>query len=554
MGMVFLPTDEAKYKEAKNVIETTAVNRGHDILGWRKVPTNRAGLGDSAVRTEPVVEQFFVSRATTERAQTLQMEQQMFLLRKLIEHTWRIEGMTDDDAYICSLSSRTVVYKGQLTPAQVETYYLDLQSPDFTSYMALVHSRFSTNTFPAWHRAQPMRMVGHNGEINTLRGNVNWMKARQGVMKCEALGLSERTLQKLLPIVPKGQSDSGSFDSVLELLVRAGRDLPEAMMMCIPEAWQNDALMSDAKKDFYRFHSAIMEPWDGPALVSFTDGRFIGATLDRNGLRPGRYYVTKSGRVIMASEVGVVDVDPADVESKGRLMPGNILLVDFDAHAVIDDVAMKTKYADARPYGAWLKKEVVSLENIMESVPEAHQLVPPINEALPAPAPYHANGNGSSNGNGNGNGAAHLHGIQRLLSPLRAFGYTIETIEKMLLPMVKAASDPLGSMGNDAPLAAISQRPKLLYEYFKQLFAQVTNPAIDPLREKLVTSMRCMVGPEGDITETVQGQAHRLDLPHPMLKPEEMAAIKAMNYEGWVTKVRGNSSCLNGYYLSSRLD
>jgi glutamate synthase (NADPH/NADH) len=524
IGMAFMPTDPEGYQKARAAVESVAAYRGHSVLGWRHVPTNNADLGDSACKTEPRVEQFFVARATDEAGQQLRMEQQMYVLRKLVEQKWRVAGLTDDDAYICSLSSRTVVYKGQLTPAQVETYFPDLASPSFTSYMALVHSRFSTNTFPAWHRAQPMRLLGHNGEINTLRGNVNWMKARQGVMKCEALGLSERTQQKLLPIVPKGQSDSGSFDSVLELLVRSGRDLPEAMMMCIPEAWQNDKHMSQEKKDFYRFHSTIMEPWDGPALMSFTDGRFIGATLDRNGLRPGRYYVTKSGRVIMGSEVGVVDIPPEDVLRKGRLMPGNILLVDFDSHAVIDDAEMKSKYATARPYGAWLQEEVVTLEQLVASVPAAQRVPPPINEATAAPG----------------------GGVQRLLAPMRAFGYTVETVDVMLLPMARSSSDPLGSMGNDAPLAAISQRPKLLYEYFKQLFAQVTNPAIDPLREKLVTSMRCMVGPEGNVTDTKQSQAHRLDLAHPLLKPEELQALKGMSYRGWETKV--SARCLRCHF------
>jgi len=534
--MTFLPNDPKKYEQAKLCVEQVAANQGHTILGWRSVPTKNSDLGESAIKTEPKIEQFFVSRATTDSAMKSSTEQQMFVLRKLLEQRFRITNLTDDDAYVCSLSSRTIVYKGQLTPNQVAAYYPDLQSDRFTSYMALVHSRFSTNTFPAWHRAQPMRMLGHNGEINTLRGNVNWMKARQGVMKCEKMGLSERTLQKLLPVVPKAQSDSGAFDSVLELLVRSGRDLPEATMMMIPEAWQNDALMSREKKDFYKFHSAIMEPWDGPALVSFTDGRFIGATLDRNGLRPGRYYITNSGRVIMASEVGVVDIDPADVKQKGRLMPGNIFLVDFDAHAVINDADMKKKYATARPYGHWLEEEIVQMKDILESVPESVLSVPAILGASSAPETAAA---AFSNGNGNGNGHSPFTspvGLQRLLGPLRAFGYTVETIEKLLLPMAKAGADPLGSMGNDAPLAAISQRPKLMFEYFKQLFAQVTNPAIDPLREKLVTSMRCMVGPEGDVTQTIQEQARRLDLPHPLLKPEEMEAIKEMSYRGWVSK------------------
>ncbi|KAL4421584.1 hypothetical protein ABPG75_010875, partial [Micractinium tetrahymenae] len=541
VGMVFLPQDPAQYETAKAAVHKVAANQGHTVLGWRRVPTDNSTLGASAVKTEPIVEQFFVLRATTEEAQKLPLERQMYVLRKLVEHKLRTSGLTDDDAYICSLSSRTIVYKGQLTPAQVPEYFLDLQAESFASYMALVHSRFSTNTFPSWHRAQPMRMLGHNGEINTLRGNVNWMKSRQGVMKCEHLGISsERTLQKLLPIVPPNQSDSGSFDGVLELLVRTGRDIAQAVMLMIPEAWQNDKLMAQEKKDFYKFHSAIMEPWDGPALVAFTDGRYIGATLDRNGLRPGRYYVTKTGRVIMGSEVGVVDIPPQEVERKGRLMPGNILLVDFDNHELVDDEAMKKRYSSAKPYGEWLAQELVTLEQIVKSVPETALLPPPIKDVLASLDATASLGNGSANGSAsaNGNGAGPAKGVARLMKPLKAFGYTVETLEVMLAPMAKAAADPLGSMGNDAPLAHMSQRPKLMYEYFKQLFAQVTNPAIDPIREKFVTSPRCMVGPEGDITAPVNPkQANRLDLHSPILKPAQMEALKKMNFRGWETKV-----------------
>ena len=515
VGMIFLPKDSQIYETSRSILQQILESRGHKLLGCRVVPTNNVDLGKGALDTQPIIEQFFITGSTSPNGKT--MEQQMYVLRKLIEQAWRVAGITDDDAYICSLSSETIIYKGQLTPAQVEEFFLDLQHPGFTSYMALVHSRFSTNTFPAWHRAQPMRMLGHNGEINTLRGNVNWMKARQGVMRCTGLSVSERTLQKLLPVIPVDQSDSGSFDSVLELLVRSGRDLPEAMMMCIPEAWQNDQLMPRTKKDFYKFHSCIMEPWDGPALVAFTDGRFIGATLDRNGLRPGRYYITKDDRVIMASEVGVVDVAPENIAKKGRLMPGNIFLVDFDGHEVVDDEAMKQKYSTARPYGKWLDQEVVRLLDILKSVPHPVK-APEIQGAAP-------NNNGST-----------PTGLKKIIRPLKAFGFTNETIHTLLLPMASKAADPLGSMGNDSPLAAMSERPKLLYEYFKQLFAQVTNPAIDPLREKLVTSMRSMIGPEGDITETHPDQAHRLDLPHPFLKPKEMQAMKEMQYKGWATK------------------
>eukprot|EP00879_Flechtneria_rotunda_P003043 GHRR01003263.1.p1 GENE.GHRR01003263.1~~GHRR01003263.1.p1 ORF type:complete len:2008 (+),score=728.67 GHRR01003263.1:1512-7535(+) len=447
--------------------------------------------------------------------------------------------------------------------------------------MALVHSRFSTNTFPSWGRAQPMRLLGHNGEINTLRGNRNWMTAREGVMACEALGLTREELEKLTPIVPQWQSDSGAFDGLLELLTRCGRDMPETMMMLIPEAWQNDALMSEDKKDFYRFHSAIMEPWDGPALVTFTDGRYLGATLDRNGLRPGRYYITHSGRVIMASEVGVVDVPAEDVARKGRLMPGNIFLLDFDEHRVVEDAEMKARYANRRPYKEWLATNAVSLADVVAAAPTpiAPQLLG-VAAVSTVHVPNSTSGNGkvssssSTNGNGvaaaaavkngkvngkvNGTGAAGGNGlnghngssnqysklanreedaITSILQPLKAFGYTREALELLVLPMAAAGAEALGSMGNDAALAAMSNRPRLPFEYFKQLFAQVTNPAIDPFREAVVTSLRCFIGPEGDITTTAPGHAARLELQQPILSLAEMAAMKVMNIKNWKAKV-----------------
>ena len=475
-----------------------------------------------------------------------------YLLRKLTENGLASKGVGEDEAYICSLSAATCVYKGQLTPGQVPLYYPDLAAPDFTSYLALVHSRFSTNTFPSWGRAQPMRTIAHNGEINTLRGNRNWMTARQGVMACAALGAPPDVVRRLLPIVPPRQSDSGSFDAVLELLVRSGRSLPEAMMLMIPEAWQNDPAMPPAKKAFYRFGSASMEPWDGPALVAFTDGRFLGATLDRNGLRPGRYYLTKSGRVIMASEVGVVDVDPADVAVKGRLMPGNIFLVDFEAGAVVRDEEMKARIAGARPYGDWLARQVVELKDIVAAAPPG--AVPP---ALATWESSVGGANSAGNGkkaklarsatwpadpvaapappsNGTPPAGQANKGLARLLSPLIAAGYTQETVDLLLLPMAVSGNEALGSMGNDAPLPPLSRRPKLLPEYFKQLFAQVTNPPLDPMREKVVTSTRCMVGPEGDVTAAgVEASAHRLELRQPILTRAELEAVAAMDYKGW---------------------
>ncbi|XP_029149773.1 glutamate synthase [NADH], amyloplastic isoform X3 [Arachis hypogaea] len=367
-----------------------------------------------------------------------------------------------------------------------------------------------------------MQILGHNGEINTLRGNVNWMKAREGLLKCKALGLSEDELKKLLPIVNANSSDSGAFDGVLEFLVQSGKSLPEAVMMMIPEAWQNDKNMDPQRKAFYEYYSALMEPWDGPALISFTDGHYLGATLDRNGLRPGRFYVTHSGRVIMASEVGVVDIPPKDVCRKGRLNPGMMLLVDFEKHIVVDDDALKEQYSLARPYGEWLKRQKIELKDIVDSVDESER-VPP---TIAGVAPLSSDDVDMEN-----------MGIHGLLAPLKAFGYTVESLEMLLLPMAKDGVEALGSMGNDTPLAVMSNREKLTFEYFKQMFAQVTNPPIDPIREKIVTSMECMVGPEGDLTQTTEEQCHRLSLKSPLLTIEQMEAIKKMNYRGWRSKV-----------------
>ncbi|CAI9092539.1 OLC1v1027805C1 [Oldenlandia corymbosa var. corymbosa] len=524
VGMFFLPTSETRREQSKIVFSKVAESLGHTVLGWRAVPTDNSGLGNAALQTEPVIEQVFLTPTPRSKAD---LEQQMYILRRVsmvaIRAALNLQHGAVRDFYICSLSSRTVVYKGQLKPNQLKDYYYaDLGNERFTSYMALIHSRFSTNTFPSWDRAQPMRVLGHNGEINTLRGNVNWMKAREGLLKCKELGLSKTEMKKLLPIVDASSSDSGAFDGVLELLVRAGRSLPEAMMMMIPEAWQNDKNMDPNRKALYEYFSALMEPWDGPALISFTDGRYLGATLDRNGLRPGRFYITHSGRVIMASEVGVVDIPPEDVSRKGRLNPGMMLLVDFENHVVVDDEALKQQYSLARPYGEWLKRQKIELKDIVESVPESQRVPPSIEGVQPA----------SIEDNNMEN-----MGINGLLAPLKAFGYTVESLEMLLLPMAKTGVEALGSMGNDAPLAVMSDREKLSFEYFKQMFAQVTNPPIDPIREKIVTSTECMIGPEGDLTETTEEQCHRLSLKGPLLSIEEMEAIKKMDYRGWRSKV-----------------
>ncbi|KAL9409879.1 hypothetical protein AB3S75_048162 [Citrus x aurantiifolia] len=524
VGMFFLPQSENRREESKKVFTKVAESLGHTILGWRAVPTDNSGLGNSALQTEPVVEQVFLTPSLRSK---VDFENQMYILRRVsmaaIRESLNLEHGGAKDFYICSLSSRTVVYKGQLKPIQMKDYYYaDLGNERFTSYMALIHSRFSTNTFPSWDRAQPMRILGHNGEINTLRGNVNWMKAREGLLKCKELGLSKDEMKKLLPIVDVSSSDSGAFDGVLELLVRAGRSLPEAVMMMIPEAWQNDKNMDPQRKALYEYFSALMEPWDGPALISFTDGRYLGATLDRNGLRPGRFYITHSGRVIMASEVGVVDIPPEDVLRKGRLNPGMMLLVDFEKRIVVDDEALKQQYSLARPYGEWLQRQKIELKNIVESIHKSERVSPGIAGVLPA-----------SNDDDN----MENMGIHGLLAPLKAFGYTVEALEMLMLPMAKDGTEALGSMGNDAPLAVMSNRDKLTFEYFKQMFAQVTNPPIDPIREKIVTSMECMIGPEGVLTETTEEQCHRLSLKGPLLSIEEMEAIKRMNYRGWRSKV-----------------
>ncbi|XP_038987133.1 glutamate synthase 1 [NADH], chloroplastic-like [Phoenix dactylifera] len=521
VGMFFLPTDDSRREKSKAVFTKVAESLGHAVLGWRPVPTNNTDLGVSARQTEPIIEQVFLTPSPKSSAD---FEQQMYILRRVamvsIRAALNLQHGGMRDFYICSLSSRTIVYKGQLKPDQIKDYYYaDLGDERFTSYMALVHSRFSTNTFPSWDRAQPLCLLGHNGEINTLRGNVNWMKARECLLKGRELGLSKNEMKKLLPIVDASSSDSGAFDAVLEFLVRTGRSLPEAVMMMIPEAWQNDPNMDPDRKALYEYFSALMEPWDGPALVSFTDGRYLGATLDRNGLRPGRFYVTHSGRVIMASEVGVVDIPPEDVSRKGRLHPGMMLLVDFENHTVVDDDALKKHYSQARPYGEWLKRQKICLEDIVDSVPETGRTPSSIFGTIPA------------------NNHDENMGIHGILAPLKAFGYTVEALEMMLLPMVKDATEALGSMGNDTPLAVMSNRERLTFEYFKQMFAQVTNPPIDPIREKIVTSMECMIGPEGDLTDTTEEQCRRLTLKGPLLSIDEMEAMKKMNYRGWRSKV-----------------
>jgi len=522
LGMFYLPKGDPEGRAAcVAAVEAACAEMQMDVLGWRDVPTDAAAadLGESALATEPEVAQLFVAPRILDSE--VDLETRLYVLRRLaVVRVKEARGasVTDvmEDFYVNSLSSRTVVYKGQLKPDQVMPYYPDLQDERFTGYLSLVHSRFSTNTFPSWDRAQPLHMMGHNGEINTLKGNANWMRAREGLVDVtEKLGISRETQKALGLTIEGGLSDSGAFDAVLELLVRGGGlSLAEAVMLMIPEAWQNNPHMDPDRRAFYEFHSAKMEPWDGPALVTFTDGDQVGATLDRNGLRPGRFYLTKSGRIVMASEVGVVDIDDADIAQKGRLRPGNILLVDFEKGTVVQDADMKAEIAAKRPYAEWVKNQVIDLEEVVESASKATPLVRP-----------------------KINGSTGDAGIVGALAPLRASGFTREALDMILLPMVGTGAEALGSMGNDAPLAVMSEIPKLTFEYFKQMFAQVTNPPIDPIREAVVTSLECMVGPEGDLVTTSESDAHRLRLKSPLLTVEQMEALKAMDHRGWKSRV-----------------
>ncbi|BAM04780.1 glutamate synthase-related protein [Phycisphaera mikurensis] len=512
-GNVFFPQDEATRERCRALVAGAAEAEGVELLGWRKLPTDAAGagIGPSALRTEPAMEQLFVRRPASldadERGDAF--DRSLFRLRSRVVRSVREaceaggSEMVDGHLfYVCSLSSRTLVYKGQLLSTQVPAYFPDLRDEDYQSHLAMVHSRFSTNTFPSWDRAQPCRWMCHNGEINTVRGNRNWMEARQGLLHSELLG----DMDDLFPIINPANSDSGTFDNVLELLMMAGRSLPEAMMMMIPEAWEHHESMGLKKRAFYEYHANLIEPWDGPASVGFSDGRTIGATLDRNGLRPSRYYVTDDDRVILASEVGVVDVAPETIVRKGRLQPGRMLLVDFEQGRIIPDEELKRGIAEKRPYAQWLREQKIRLDDLPEALPER--------------AP---------------------DGEERLRL-LQAFGYTTEHVYQLLLPMVSAgknSKEALGSMGNDAALAVLSDQPRLLYDYFKQLFAQVTNPPIDPLRETLIMALDALVGPEGNLLDTTAAQCHRLHLAQPVLTDAEMASIKKLDgrpgSRGWTS-------------------
>ncbi|XP_015600408.1 putative glutamate synthase [NADPH] isoform X3 [Cephus cinctus] len=519
-GILFL--DKNTHEETEAAFEKLAKKCKLRVLCWRDVPTDNSAIGQVARKCEPYMRQVFVTGDQEVEA----LNRQVFVLRKRSSHTIPKPGLR---YYICSFSLKTVVYKGQLTADQLWLYFLDLKSPKFETYLALVHTRFSTNTFPSWERAHPLRLLAHNGEINTLRGNVNLMKAREGVMSSALYG---DELKELYPVVEPNLSDSGAADCVLEFLVMAGqRTLPEAVMTMVPEAWQNDHTMATEKRDFYHWAACAMEPWDGPALLTFTDGRYVGAILDRNGLRPSRFYVTKDNMMVMASEVGVYDTPPSNVVLKSRLKPGRMLLVDTEEKQIIQDVELKLKIARSRPHSLWLKEQMITLEQLRLAHIEAH-------------------GPNSLNENSNYTDAPQQNGIVGFENPisgvnrvwggdkrLSLYGYTLETINMLLIPMIQTKKESLGSMGNDAPLACLSHFQPLIYEYFKQLFAQVTNPPIDPFREKIVMSLLCPIGPVSNILEPNELQVHRLFLPQPILSLSDLDVIKKTSYRGWRTKV-----------------
>lgn len=477
--------------DCKAIMERLTKERGLDLIGWRPVPVDNSMLGKEPLDSEPITEQFFVGMGN--KGGQKEFEQDLLLVRKMAEAEVMDMLGPESGFYVCSLTSTHITYKGQLTPEQVSQYYKDLKDPNFISHLALVHSRFSTNTFPSWERAQPIRMMCHNGEINTLRGNKNWMYSRGGIMESPVFG---DDTSHLLPATSDHMSDSGNFDSVLELMTKAGanRPLPEAVMMMIPEAWQDNDNLSETKKAFYEYNSCVMEPWDGPAMVAFTDGRYVGATLDRNGLRPSRYYVTKDDHVIVSSEIGVCnDLPDMDVVVKHRLEPGKMFLVDFESQKIIPDDEIKEQIASQRPYGKWVENGLISLKKWAE---ESGATRPPMDFNLTN-------------------------------RKLNMFGYSSEKLDMLLLPMAVGGKEPLGSMGNDAALAVLSEKPRQVNDYFKQLFAQVTNPPIDPIREEIVMSLVCPVGPEGNLlAEPGPDHCKRLNIAHPVLSLEEMETLK----------------------------
>ncbi len=492
-GLVFLPRNPTARRKLEEVFAGIIQSEGQTLLGWRTVPTDNSMLGDTAKSAEPFMRQVFIGRAAG--LDEAAFERKLYIIRKRAYSEIRTSTFSGAETwYMPSLSQKTIVYKGMLTTEQLERYFTDLQNPAMETAIALVHSRFSTNTFPSWDRAHPYRYIAHNGEINTLRGNINWMHARQALFNSELFG---EDIQKILPIINPNGSDSSMFDNTLELLVLAGRPLSHAMMMMIPEPWSNHETMDDDRKAFYQYHSCLMEPWDGPAAIAFTDGKQMGAVLDRNGLRPCRYYVTHDDLVVMASEAGVLDIPSEKIREKGRLQPGHMFLVDTEQGRIIQDEEIKQQLAGERPYRQWLNEHLVKLEAL------------PASPAVPQPD------------------------HDTLLHRQIAFGYTFEDQRLILAPMARDGVEAIGSMGADTPIAVLSQKPRLLYEYFKQLFAQVTNPPIDSIREEIITATETRLGSEGNLLNPDPLACRRVELKWPVLTNEEFAKIRRLDQPGF---------------------
>ncbi|MFD9861132.1 glutamate synthase large subunit [Streptomyces alboflavus] len=495
VGIAFLPQDSAA--ESVSRIETIAAEEGLTVLGWREVPVAPTLLGATARSTMPVFRQLFVADSESSGPA---LDRKAFVLRKRAER----EAAT----YFPSLSARTIVYKGMLTTGQLEPFFPDLSDRRFATAIALVHSRFSTNTFPSWPLAHPYRFVAHNGEINTVKGNRNWMRARESQLVSDVFGAGDK-LERIFPVCTPDASDSASFDEVLELLHLGGRSLPHSVLMMIPEAWENHASMDAARRAFYQFHATMMEPWDGPACVTFTDGTQVGAVLDRNGLRPGRYWVTDDGLVVLGSEVGVLDIDPAKVVRKGRLQPGRMFLVDTAEHRIVEDDEIKAALAAEKPYAEWLEAGEIELSDL----PEREHIV-------------------------------HTHAS--VTRRQQTFGYTEEELRILLAPMAKAGAEPIGSMGTDTPIAALSARPRLIFDYFTQLFAQVTNPPLDAIREELVTSLRSSLGPQGNLLDPTAASCRSVTLPFPVIDNDELAKLIHINADGDMPGMK--AATLSGLY------
>ncbi|HEV8413679.1 MAG TPA: glutamate synthase large subunit [Bryobacteraceae bacterium] len=490
VGMMFLPVEPKQRLICEGIVERVAKEEGLSVLGWRDTPVHADAIGRTARATQPYIEQVFL-RGGPHLTQD-QLERRLYVVRRRAEaEILETELSEKEFFYVPSMSSRLIVYKGLLLAPQIDDFYKELRDPETRSSLSMVHQRFSTNTFPTWQLAHPYRYVCHNGEINTVRGNVNWMNARESTLKSDLFG---DDISKVFPVIRPDLSDTGSLDSAVEFLTLGGRSLPHVMAMLIPEAWDADSTMPQEKRDFYEYHASLMEPWDGPAAVAFTDGKWIGATLDRNGLRPARYLVTKDGQLIIASETGVLPIKPENVSYKGRLQPGKMLLVNLEEHRIVPDEEIKHQLATQQPYGQWLRRNQITID------------------ALPDPSL--------------------VHGFEpeTVLQRQRAFGYTEEDLRILIAPMAEKGEEPIGSMGTDTPLACLSDRPQPLFNYFKQMFAQVTNPAIDPIREELVMSLTSYIGTERNILEETALHCHTLKLDHPILTNFDLERLRRVNW------------------------